>query len=65
VYDAQLENWVVLKGVLWGEIMGDTRGRFPDGTLVRTSKVEGDPYEFKVGDEIKTKNTTYKLGNKA
>lgn len=42
--------------VLWGNIYGDVKGRFPDGHFVRTSLVQ----HFD-GDVVYTRNSTYKI----
>lgn len=38
-YDATLKNVKRCKLYCVGEIYGDTKGRFPDGTTVRTSPI--------------------------
>jgi len=62
--NAQLENWVFIGGVLYGEVLNHPR--FDDGTLVRTSTVISEPTEepAKEGDVIETRNTFYELGKK-
>ena len=52
-----LQNWAKSGQVFYGEIYGDSKGRFPDGTPIRTSRVE----EI-VGDTVYTLNSIYKLG---
>ena len=53
---ATLKNYEGFDECYVGEIYSDTRGRFPDGTLVTTSKV------LKVeGGLLYTKNSIYKL----
>ena len=51
----QLDNGRV---VVYGQIYNDVRGRFADGTLVRTSAVLKADF---VRGVIKTKNSTYRL----
>ena len=53
-----INDWVKSGQVIYGKIYGDTRGRFPDGTQIRTSKI--DSIE---GDIVYTQNSVYKLGN--
>ena len=53
-----LENWTgYFNGTIVGNINGDTKGRFEDGHLVRTSTVLKTE-----GDIIYTRNSVYKLG---
>lgn len=52
-----LQNWAKSGKVFYGEIYGDTKGRFPDGTPIRTSRVEDID-----GDTVYTLNSIYKLG---
>lgn len=64
---ATLENWRAYSfsediTQVVGDIHGDTEQRWPDGTVIRTSKVVSG--EFKEGEIIKTLNSTYLLGNK-
>lgn len=54
---ARLENWYKAGRVIFGEIHGDTRGRFSDGTHVQTSIVK----EIKDGYAL-TLNSVYELG---
>lgn len=56
-YDAILKDATLVYGVVYGEIYEDSRKRWPDGTVVRTSLVK----EVK-GDIVITQNTTYKVG---
>ena len=63
-HDAELREWVhtppaigIHSGFYHGYIYNDTKGRFPDDTLIRTSEVVSVD-----GDILKTLNTTYKLG---
>ena len=56
-----LENWSYYFGeTILGFIHGDTKLRFPDGSLVSTSKVIK-----RHGDIVYTRNSVYKLGAKA
>lgn len=53
-----LENWThYFNGTILGEIHGDTKGRFIDGHLVKTSTVIKTE-----GSIIYTRNSVYKLG---
>ncbi len=56
----ELHNWhastVGGYTIYHGNIWGDTRGRFPDGTHVRTS-----PVEKVEGDLVTTRNSVYRL----
>lgn len=55
-YDAELRNWRELGNAYYGEIWNDSKGRFPNGHTVKTSKV------VKVEDNIlHTRNTRYLL----
>lgn len=54
---ALLYNWHRFGQKIIGEIYGDTKGRFKDGELIRTSTVE----RFD-GDLVFTRNSVYKLG---
>ena len=55
-YDAEIRNWAEYGGRVAGQIYGDTKGRFLDGTSVTTSTIVS-----RDGDIIKTRNSTYKL----
>lgn len=53
---ATLKDAEEVYGVYYGKIYGDTRGIFPDGVKVRTSRVK------KVeGDLVYTQNSIYRL----
>ena len=58
----RLENWYVLGNVIVGDIYEDEKGRFPDGLNVHTSTVQNMRDDFKQGDVINTRNSTYELG---
>ena len=65
---ATLENWYPVQCtskemVIYGACYGDIHGRFPDGELIHTSGVKNRPLND--GDVVKTRNSTYKLGEKA
>ena len=58
-----LKNWKIEMFwdgciVLYGEIYNDAKGRFADGTHIRTSRVE---YIDFVDGVAKTKNSTYNI----
>lgn len=64
----RLENWVCRihtptgEGVYFGYVYDDTEKRFPDGAFIHTSgtfDIMGDK-----GDIIKTRNSTYLLGER-
>ena len=63
-----LEDWKVIpilgRKVLLGYIYGDSKGRFEDGTIVRTSLLTGKTTDLKKGGIVTTLNSVYKLGNK-
>lgn len=62
---ARLENWVVIDGVLLGDIYDDSEGRFPDGSPVRTSCIlpmSMQEHTAAEGYNIATRNTVYLLG---
>jgi hypothetical protein len=46
--------------IIWGVIYGDTKGRWEDGTQFHTSGIRNRA--CKQGDIIKTRNSTYELG---
>ena len=55
----RLENWVkdrIFK-IYWGNIYGDVRGRFVDGTRIHTSDVE-----YVKDNKVYTLNSIYELG---
>lgn len=58
---ATIENWHIVWGTVVGEIYGDTKGRFKDGTPIRTSTI----VTITPDEEVITRNSTYKLGKKA
>lgn len=61
-----LEDWIVQtvneKAVIIGRIQNDIRGRFPDGSMIRTSLVEDRRYSE--NEVISTQNSTYVLGKR-
>lgn len=58
-----LEGWELdPRGVVWGTLMVDSKGRFKDETYVHTSTVTSDTSNLREGDIITTKNSKYKLG---
>lgn len=59
-HDAELRNWAEWNGRYAGNIYGDRKGRFTDGTYVHTS-----PAVSVEGDILTTRNTVYKLVDKA
>lgn len=65
VDDGILEKWWYdhLNHVVWGFIYSDRKERFYDGTYIHTSNLSmpRDPDLVK-GQEIKTRNSTYILG---
>jgi hypothetical protein len=55
----RLENWVkdrIFK-IYWGNIYGNVRGRFVDGTRIHTSNVE-----YVKDNKVYTLNSIYELG---
>lgn len=62
---ATLKRWWRLDNVLWGNIHDDTKGRFSDGVLVRTSRIAGTTPVLKQGDLVQTANSLYLLGEPA
>lgn len=63
-YDAELYAWMIAPGIysdIWviqGYIINDSKGRFADRTLVRTSPIVELDMEKRIA---RTMNTTYKL----
>lgn len=65
-----VENWHVEKWhssseyVIWGNIYGDTKGRFAEGTHIHTSALPPglDTKNLKQGDVVHTHYSAYKLG---
>lgn len=62
---ATLKRWWRLGDFLIGNIYGDTKGRFADGTEVRTSRIAGTTPVLKQGDLVQTANSLYLLGDAA
>lgn len=59
----RLENWVWdERGIYWGNIYEDSRGRFNDGTWIHTSLVKKEKKNRIEGDLVKTLNSIYILG---
>ena len=48
--------------MVWGDVYDDERGRFNNGTYIHTSGCENK--EYKEGDVVVTRNSTYLLGEK-
>jgi hypothetical protein len=55
-WDAELREWRRVGRAVIGYIYNDSKGRFPDGATVRTSKVKSID-----GNILRTTNTTYLL----
>lgn len=52
-----LENWHVVGNVVYGDVYGDVKLRFFDGTPIKTSAIRT------IGvTEVTTRNSVYKLG---
>ena len=60
-YDAELYDWHWFGKSLWGKIQKDSKGRFPDGTPIKLSRISEDQRDKQVGDIIVTLNTKYLL----
>lgn len=62
-HDAELRNWAFLHvggvTVAVGRVFSDSKGRWPDGHMIRTSALNGDT--GKEGEVIATLNTRYLL----
>lgn len=65
-----LHNWAYdpILNVIWGDIQGDTRGRFVDGDRIHTSDIPitragRNKNQFYKGYLVKTLNSTYLLGD--
>lgn len=61
-----LQNWFFEQTprgsyVITGNIYGDEKGRFEDGTIIHTSKLESVDF---LNGIAKTLNSTYHLGSK-
>lgn len=57
-FDAILRDWYVDKNRIVGVIFDDSKGRFADGSLIRTSKLKKVNFEK---DFAVTQNTRYQL----
>jgi len=60
-----LENWYVVRVsedefIIQGEIWGDIKGRFPNGTFIHTSGILNR--DVAEGCVVETRNSVYKLG---
>ena len=66
MHDGIIEEWAEVNGVIYGTLYYDSKGRFEDGTQIKTSKVIA-PELNTLGSTmtIQTKNSTYVLGMKA
>ena len=64
-FDAALKEWWVVTffdGIaVVGQIYGDTKGRFPDGRWIMTSKVVTRRPKVVSGNVIQTRNSRYLL----
>lgn len=71
-FDACLMSWMICdlhdeKGERWpvilAEVWGDKRGRWSDGTRIRTGVIRSMPAPpLRFGDIVQTKNSSYLLG---
>lgn len=66
-YNGVLQDWTVDgygRSVVWGDIYGDTKGRFPEGTWIHTSRIvePQDLTTLKEGMIVETLNSKYLLG---
>ena len=60
VHEDELDEYVI-----WGDIYGDKKGRFRDGTRIHTSGISHKSFpttELKQGTTILTRNSIYQLG---
>lgn len=60
----KLENYFIAGNMAWGEVYNDGKGRFADGTHIRTSLIQ-EIYEEDGKTFAKTMNSVYELGTKA
>jgi hypothetical protein len=61
--DGLVESWCIgTDKKLYGNVFYDRKGRFEDGTFIKTSTIIGDTEDRIEGDIIKTRNSTYTLG---
>jgi hypothetical protein len=68
-FDAELYDWVLVSWpsssgnwpIVFGRVMNDRKGRFPDGRRIHTSVVISPPAEIASGHIIQTLNTRYLL----
>lgn len=58
----RLENWTKLGSCLCGDIHNDLSKRWPDGTPVRTSRLEPPEQVLLVDAVVTTMNSSYLLG---
>lgn len=60
-----LEGWCqdnLYAYIIWGNVFGDSKGRFRDGTRIHTSYITPPSEEWKEGAIVTTRNSVYKLG---
>ncbi len=63
--NGKIENWYIYFGsCIMGNIFNDSKKRFKDDTLIKTSKVTDVIDELKEGDICHTRNSIYLLGKK-
>lgn len=63
----RLEKWSIDDHypMIWGQIYGDNRKRWPDGTMIHTSAIPNlSKLSLLPGDLVDTLNSTYLLGER-
>ncbi len=68
-FTGTLEDWWYdeINHVIWGNIYGDSKGRFREGAYIHTSNLRMSKKEMldhQEGDEVLTMNSRYRLGRK-
>lgn len=63
IASGRLEEWILVNDeYLMGKLFDDTKGRWEDGKVIRTTELVTPAEECKQGAVITTLNSTYVLG---
>lgn len=65
-YTAKIENWVTNGVQVSGNVYGDSLGRFPEGSIITTSRIDLSRSVLESGGFITTASgSRYKLGDRS
>jgi hypothetical protein len=60
-YDAEINEWVLVNGMIFGKIYHDKKKRWKDGYDIRTSLIMCNTEDVQEYEVVETKNSKYYL----